>query len=72
MECPSELHGKPIPLHVAIDDYQEEVPVFFGHYWLKGNPVEEHPKAICLDYSVAKGGKLVAAMLDGRKIQTMC
>ncbi len=69
MECPSELHHEPIPTHVVIDDYQEEVPVFFGHYWLKGNPVEEHPKAICLDYSVAKGGKLVAARLDDGKIE---
>jgi hypothetical protein len=34
--------------------------VFFGHYWLKGNPAIENNKAICLDYSVAKGGLLVA------------
>jgi|GEM_PF-4515151 len=32
----------------------------FGHYWLKGNPVIENNKGISLDYSVAKGGLLVA------------
>ncbi len=35
-------------------------PVFFGHYWL-GEPVaSQTPNVVCLDYSVAKGGKLVA------------
>jgi hypothetical protein len=68
MECPAELHHASLPGHVVIDDYQEEVPVFFGHYWLKGNPEQEHPKAMCLDYSVAKGGKLVAARLAGGSV----
>ncbi len=72
MECPAELHHETLPDHVVIDDYQEEVPVFFGHYWLKGNPKQEHPKAMCLDYSVAKGGKLVAARLDGGVIKIVC
>ncbi len=69
MECPAELHHESLPDHVVIDDYQEEVPLFFGHYWLKGNPEQEHPKAMCLDYSVAKGGKLVAARLDEADIK---
>lgn len=69
MECPSEYKDMDLPHDLILDSYQEEIPVFFGHYWLKGNPVEEHPKAICLDYSVAKGGKLVAARLNDRKIE---
>ncbi|WP_298369432.1 metallophosphoesterase [uncultured Lutibacter sp.] len=40
--------------------YTSNKTVFFGHYWLKGNPVVENNKAICLDYSVAKKGHLVA------------
>ena len=68
MECPSELHHEPLPAHVVIDDYQEEVPVFFGHYWLKEPVIMEHPKSYCLDYSVAKGGKLIAARLDNGKV----
>ena len=39
--------------------------VFFGHYWLKGEPAFFKEKICCLDYSVAKGGKLVAYRWDG-------
>jgi len=38
--------------------------VFFGHYWLKGNPTPYRNNICCLDYSVAKGGHLVAYRLD--------
>lgn len=38
--------------------------VFFGHYWLKGEPSLYKNNICCLDYSVAKGGKLVAYRLD--------
>lgn len=38
--------------------------VFFGHYWLKGNPTPYRKNICCLDYSVAKGGHLVAYRLD--------
>lgn len=34
--------------------------VFFGHYWLKVKPSLQKDNVCCLDYSVAKGGKLVA------------
>jgi len=37
----------------------EYPPVFFGHYWLKGNPRVLSENAVCVDYSVGKeGGKL--------------
>ena len=40
--------------------YNSEIPVFFGHYWLVEEPIIEMDQmAICLDYSVAKEGKLV-------------
>ena len=36
-------------------------PVFIGHYWLKDQyPSLQSPSVCCLDYSVAKGGQLVA------------
>lgn len=38
---------------------ETERPVFFGHYWLKGEPKLFKPNVCCLDYSVAKGGVLV-------------
>ena len=40
-------------------------PVFFGHYWLRGLPQLMAPNACCVDYSVAKGDKLVAYRWDG-------
>lgn len=48
------------------DFYKEdEKPVFFGHYWLKGKPLLNKENVCCLDYSVAKEGKLVAYTFDG-------
>ncbi len=41
---------------------RDAVPVFVGHYWLTGTPT---PLVACTDYSVAKGGKLVAYRWDG-------
>lgn len=43
-------------------------PVFFGHYWLKGEPSLYRENICCLDYSVAKGGHLVAYSLDEERI----
>jgi len=40
-------------------------PVFVGHYWLTGTPELLSNKVACVDYSVAKGGKLVAYRWDG-------
>jgi len=42
-----------------------EVPVFFGHYWLKGEPTLYRDNVCCLDYSVAMRGHLVAYRYDG-------
>lgn len=51
--------------------YKDNVPVFFGHYWL--DPVNSNPPQVqtdqicCLDYSIAKNGLLVAYCWDGEK-----
>ena len=44
---------------------RHDTPVFFGHYWMKGQPAPQSPMAACVDYSVAKGGRLVAYRWDG-------
>jgi Calcineurin-like phosphoesterase len=40
-------------------------PVLFGHYWFTGAPAVISERFACLDYSVAKGGPLVAYRWDG-------
>ena len=53
---------------VDLSVFTSDKPVFFGHYWLNGIPKIVNEHAICLDYSVAKGGKLVAARITDGKI----
>ena len=43
-------------------------PVFFGHYWMRGVPRLLTDNVCCLDYSVAKGGELVAYRWSGEQI----
>ena len=69
MECPTGIYHETIEANLVFEDYTEDIPVFFGHYWLKGEVNNEHPNAYCLDYSIAKGGKLVAARLDGGRVK---
>ena len=38
-------------------------PVFFGHYWRSGPVQPVRPNAVCLDYSIGKGDRLVAYRL---------
>lgn len=46
--------------------YPEDAPpVFFGHYWRSGAIEPERPNAVCLDYSIGKGDRLVACRLAG-------
>jgi hypothetical protein len=46
---------------------EEEVPVFFGHYWLQGKPTPIKHNVCCLDYSAVKYDRLVAYRFDGEK-----
>ncbi|MDO7851983.1 metallophosphoesterase [Hymenobacter convexus] len=50
--------------------YQDETPVFFGHYWLRGEPRLLTPHSVCLDYSVARGGELVGYRWHGEQVLT--
>lgn len=47
--------------------YDQEKPLFLGHYWLSGEPEPLTPRIACLDFSVASGGKLVAYTFRGEK-----
>lgn len=46
---------------------EDEKPVFFGHYWCKGQPQILRANICCVDYSVAKNGKLVAYRFNGEQ-----
>ncbi len=46
---------------------KEDKPVFFGHYWLKGEPGLYRNNICCLDFSVAKGGCLVSYRWNGEQ-----
>jgi hypothetical protein len=64
----NNLPEQPIELsELKSPDYYQnnEKNVFFGHYWLKGEPSLCKQNVCYLDYSVAKAGKLVAYRLDG-------
>jgi hypothetical protein len=55
-----------IPRHTLIG-HDGGKPVLVGHYWLTGVPTLFSNKVACVDYSVAKGGKLVAYRWDGEQ-----
>lgn len=48
--------------------HETDKPIFFGHYWLNGKPSFYRENICCLDYSVAKGGYLVAYSFDGESV----
>jgi hypothetical protein len=50
-----------IPVDEKLIHYPDTAPpVFFGHYWFTGQPRLTAPNAVCLDYSAARAGQLVA------------
>lgn len=59
------------PLDVFQEDFnyytEDQLPVFFGHYWLKDQPNLYRENICCLDYSIAKGGLLAAYRFDGEQ-----
>lgn len=58
---PSQLPTSRLPKEITRASYpQSEKPVFFGHYWLTGEPVLQSENALCLDYSAGMDGPLIA------------
>jgi len=60
------LPGAAIPAYALLS--VEDVPVFFGHYWLTGTPALQSPSAVCVDYSAGVGGPLVGYRFDGERL----
>ncbi len=57
-----------LPLPIRAPTYQGPM-CFFGHYWMRGLPRILHPRAICLDYSIAfHDGVLCAYQFQGEQI----
>jgi hypothetical protein len=52
----------------GVEPYNEKEVVFFGHYWMTGEPAPQTEKTACVDYSVAKKGILVAYEWSGESI----
>ena len=49
-----------------IVNYEEDArPLFFGHYWFRGEPTIVRANLACLDYSAVLGGRLVAYRFRG-------
>lgn len=62
-------HAAQLPIPESTPRYCSDAPpCFVGHYWLKGEPAPLTPNVACLDYSVAKGGKLVAYRWRGERV----
>lgn len=71
-ECqPPVSYAKHDPFEQPIEDHilpgyqQQLVPCFIGHYWFHQTPSVVLSNLACLDYSVAKNGKLVAYRFKG-------
>ena len=68
-EAIDSIPDTPLPKELLAERYPDEAPpVFFGHYWFTGDPAPLTHNTCCLDYSVAKGGKLVAYRRGGEKL----
>ncbi len=60
------------PIVDQIEPYDGDVPVIVGHYWESGDPAILHPKVACVDYSVAKDGRMVAYRWSGEADLSNC
>lgn len=65
-----QLHEIPdLPLPEISEKHYPSIdkPVFFGHYWMVPPTKIQSHNAICVDYSVAKGGVLCGYQWDGER-----
>lgn len=60
------LPDAPIPESAKVET-PEGKAVFFGHYWMSGVPSVLEGGVVCVDYSAARDGPLVAYRFDGEK-----
>jgi hypothetical protein len=67
-----DFSDEPVPESVRSRKFygENERPVFFGHYWLKGEPALIRKNVCCLDYSIGSfygHGRMVAYRFDGEQ-----
>ncbi len=56
----NQLPDEPLPDDLFATIYPvRDKPVFFGHYWMSGEPELQSANALCLDYSAGTDGPLV-------------
>ncbi len=65
--APASLPDEPIDEEDRFA-FDSEVPVIFGHYWWSADRGITSDRALCVDYSIAKNGELVAYRWDGETI----
>lgn len=58
----------PQALHPDLHGYTDPQPVLVGHYWLDGPARVQSPRLAILDYSVARGGCIMAYRWDGEEL----
>lgn len=56
---PTSLPDRPLANHERFS-YEADVPVIFGHYWWSAERGITSDRALCVDFSIAKQGELVA------------
>jgi hypothetical protein len=68
--CPPEMADEKVPADLTVNIYSSKAPpVFIGHYWLdEPEPMLQSSNVVCLDYSVAKDGYLVAYRWNGEQV----
>ena len=59
-----QIPDDPVPDHKRAP-YSDARPLFVGHYWESGTPSPFSSCVACVDYSIAKNGKLVAYRWEG-------
>ena len=63
----SRLPTDPVPNGV-MPGYDNQKPLFIGHYWMKGIPTLLTDTIACVDWSVAAGGEMVGYRLNGNSL----
>ncbi|MSR33789.1 MAG: metallophosphoesterase [Phycisphaerales bacterium] len=69
------VSADPLPIGVASATQRygaDQPPVFIGHYWIPATEEPEPlaPNVACVDYSVARGGRLMSYRWSGEKVLT--
>jgi hypothetical protein len=68
-DCPPQMLAQQIDSEIQLVVYPKDAPpVFFGHYWMKDHSIAiQSANMVCLDYSIAKEGSLVAYRWNGEQ-----